>query len=391
MINILDKSKCSGCTACRSVCPVSAITMVKDNEGFEYPLADPNVCIQCGLCNRVCPFENPSGNYDVIDSFGTMSNNLEERLASSSGGVFSLFAANVISHGGIVYGVAMSEDCEDAVFIRVDDLKDISRLRGSKYMQAHVGDTFINVKSDLEKGQIVLFSGTPCQVNGVTAFLDLRKVDRSNLICCDTVCHGVPSPEVWHKYKNYIEKKYIKKISSVNFREKDTGWKRFGISYTDSEKSYKYIPLDKSTYLQFFLKNLCLRESCYHCEAKTSRSSDVTIADFWGIEKLYPELNDDCGISLLIVRTEIGKRLADSIIEKAIFKKVDLEKAVRYNSAERFSCKRPDARNGFFEYFLAHSYEASTIKYLGKYFAKLEIKSIIHYDKLKSLLRKRGG
>lgn len=198
------------------------------------------------------------------------------RMASSSGAVFSLLAEQILSREGVVYGVAMSLDCKSAEFIRVDTIDDLFKLRGSKYLQARVGSTYNRVKKDLEAGFDVLFSGVGCQINGLKAFLN-KTYD--NLFCVDVICHGVPSPALWKKYVEYMEKQNESQMVSVNFRCKDDSWQNFGMKELGKDKKEVYISKDIDPFMQMFLRNYCLRPSCYDCTAKKVKMSDVTIAD----------------------------------------------------------------------------------------------------------------
>ena len=276
----------------------------------------------------------------------------EIRKSSSSGGIFSVIA----SYYDVVYGVAMTEDCYSAEFQRMTG--DISPLRGSKYFQAKVGDTFRQVKQDLEMGKTVLFTGTRCQVNGLRMFL---QKDYINLLTMDVICHGVPSPKLWAAYASYREKQYGKKLKSVNFRCKDQGWTNFGI-----KENQLYISKEQDPFMQMFLRNYCLRPACYQCHAKKIKLADLTIADFWGIESVAPELNDGLGTSLIITRTEKGQAIFEAAKSQLCWKAVSYEECVRFNPAEYCSPIRPEQRNTFF-YDLAHiSFSEMEKKYAGK-------------------------
>lgn len=286
-------------------------------------------------------FQNRRGEVDMLESYAAYNTDLETRMHSSSGGVFSLFAEYVLSCNGIVYGVAMSEDCYRSQFIRATDSNGVDKLRGSKYFQAKLGDTFKQVKSDLEGGRLVLFTGTGCQINGLKCFLGK---EYNNLICIDVVCHGVPSPKLWKEYVVYQEKKHGK-LQSVNFRCKDKGWQDFGM-----KENAMYIPKSKDPFLQMFLGNFCLRPSCYECRVKDLKLSDISIADLWGIEDLAPEMDDGKGCSWVIVRSQRGKRILEEIKDDLIMKKIEYSHALRNNSAESESVKKPDERDLFFQH-----------------------------------------
>ena len=276
------------------------------------------------------------------------------RLRSSSGGFFSLCSEYVLQRGGVIYGVAMSEDCYVAEYIRVDNANDLKKLCGSKYLQANLGRTFQSVKKDLENDLVVLFSGTGCYVNGLETFLS-KKYD--NLICIDVVCHGVPSPKLWREYAKFQESKHGK-LEQINFRAKEEGWKKFGM-----KENHLYIPREKDPFMNMFLDDFCLRPSCYKCRAKKYRLSDISIADFWGIENVTPEMNDGMGTSLIIVRTENGQNLFDSIKEKLNWKEVDYNEAIRENPAEYRSAIRPLQRDTFFSDLQSRSFNFMIRKY----------------------------
>lgn len=316
------------------------------------------------------------------------------RLSSSSGAVFSSLAEYVFAQKGVVYGVAMSESCYAAEFIAVTDRKGLAKLRGSKYLQAKVGDTFKKVKADLQSGKIVLFTGTGCQVNGLKYFLEK---DYENLICADVICHGVPSPALWRKYAKFQEAKMGGKLKAINFRCKDESWNDFGMkevleNIPEDYVKKLYISKDKDSYMQMFLRDYCLRPSCYECAAKNGKMSDLTIADFWGIKEVAPEMNDGCGTSLVLIRTKKGKEVFGHISDEMKLKEVTYEAGVKRNPAEYKSCARPSQRDVFFDDMHTMSFEelegkyAAPIKYSLKTRAKRKVKKII-----KSMLRVIGG
>lgn len=282
---------------------------------------------------------------NVLEAYAAINKDDYVRMNSSSGGLFSLFSEYIIKKlNGVVYGVAMSSDCESAEFIRVDNLCGINKLRGSKYVQAIIGDTFKKVKCDLEKEKYVLFSGTPCQIIGLKMFLGK---EYNNLLCIDLICHGVPSPLVWEKYKKYIEKQHRVRLMHVNFRCKDKGWSEFGMKEEFDES--EFIPNDKNPYMIMFLKNLSLRPSCYNCKAKNRNMSDITLADFWGISDIVPEMSDNKGVSALIIRSEKGRSLFENVRNFITFQKVAYDDIVKYNPSEYKSVEKPILRTAFFK------------------------------------------
>lgn len=299
------------------------------------------------------------------------------RMNSSSGGIFSLLAETILLGNGVVYGIAMTEDCYGAEMIRVED--DIAPLRGSKYLQAKVGDAYKKVKEDLNAGKHVLFTGTGCQVNGLKAFLGK---DFENLVCVDVVCHGVPSQKLWEKYVKHQELRYGK-LTSVDFRCKDMGWQEFGI-----KENQMYVSRGKHPFMNMFLDDFCLRPSCYECHAKYYKNSDITIADFWGIDSVAPEMNDNNGTSLVIVRTDKGEALFESIKNEVKRKEVSYDGAVRGNSAEYISVGRPQQRNTFFADLENLSFEEMVKKYVSDTRASM-LKTIIR--RVKKLVKRIFG
>lgn len=316
------------------------------------------------------------------------------RLSSSSGAVFSSLAEYVLNKSGIVYGVAMSEDCYSAEFIGVTDSEGLTKLRGSKYLQAKVGNTFKSVKKELQAGKLVLFTGTGCQVNGLKTFLGK---DYDNLICMDVICHGAPSPALWREYARDQEKKMGGKLKEINFRCKDDSWVDFGMKEVlstipeDSVKKF-YISKDKDPYMQMFLRDYCLRPSCYECMVKKEKMSDLTVADFGGIKDVAPEMNNGLGTSLVLIRTKKGQEIFNYISCEMKLKEVTYEAGVKGNPAEYKSCVRPSQRDTFFDDMHTMSFEelegkyAPPIKYSLKTRAKRKTKKI-----MKSMLRVIGG
>lgn len=326
--------------------------------------------------------------------YACYSKNKDVRLRSSSGGVFSSLAEYVFNKKGVVYGVTMSEDCYSAEFARVTDMAGLVRLRGSKYIQAKVGNAYKQVKDDLLAGRIVLFSGTGCQVNGLKNFLG-KEFDK--LICVDVICHGTPSPALWKKYAEYQEKKNDGKLKGINFRCKDDSWIDFGMkevlnNIPQGNEKKLYISKDKDSYMQMFLRNYCLRPSCYECIAKRKKEADLTIADFWGIKAVVPEMSDGMGTSLVLIRTDKGQTVFDDISDTLKIKEVSYESGVKGNPAEYKSCARPSQRDTFFEDMQTMSFEELEVKYAApiKHSFKARAKRKVK-DAAKYILRIIGG
>lgn len=293
---------------------------------------------------------------EVIKSYACRSRDDEVRLESSSGAVFSVLANYIFNVGGVVYGVTMSADCYSAEFISVSDNNGLKKLRGSKYLQAKVGNTYNQIKQDLLMGRWVLFTGTGCQINGLKTFLR-KEYDR--LLCVDVICHGVPSPELWRRYVQYQEKRNGAKLKKVNFRCKDNSWTDFGM-----KENEVYISKNIDSYMQMFLRDYCLRPSCYECVIKENKMSDMTIADFWGINKVVPELNDGKGTSLVLVRTKKGQDIFLKVSQYMDVQEVSYQAGVKENPAEYRSAKKPYQRETFFKDMSSMPFEELEKKYI---------------------------
>ena len=361
MIEIIDQAICNGCSACVGVCPVNCIAMTPDPDGFLFPRVDTTACIDCGRCKRVCPVASkPSATTTRPVSYAVMNKNESIREQSSSGGYFTLLASFVLAQGGVVFGAAFNQDFE-VEHICVETESELAMLRGSKYTQSRIGDSFQRAKAFLETGRQVLFSGTPCQIGGLYAFLG-KPYD--NLITQDIICHGVPSPAVWKKYLGYRKQCAGSDLENVSFRSKKHGWKRYRVAFRFSNGTGYESTVDKDPMMQVFLKDLCLRESCYDCAFKSvSRTADITLADFWGIERVAPQMDDDKGTSLVVVHTEKGARIFESLREKAEVLAVDLDLAVSGNPAMIRSAKRAKKREQCMKELTAENFETVVKKY----------------------------
>ncbi len=344
MQKITDIKNCSGCHACYNACPKQCISMKPDSEGFLHPVIDNNLCIDCGLCKKICPVLGEYKGNPMGKAFACINNNEETRQQSSSGGVFTLLAEYILNLGGIVFGAAFDEDLS-VHHIEVTDICDLEKLRGSKYLQSRIGDTYKSAKAHLEDGKPVLFTGTPCQISGLKTYLDK---DYEKLYTQDIICHGVPSPEIWQKYLGFQEKKTDTNTRTAFFRHKKHGWKTFSMQLAfDNGREY-ITPFSKDLFMQGFLSNLCLRPSCYNCHSKSvERESDITLADFWGVERVCPEFFDNKGTSLVLVNSAKGKSLFDEISESMRFTEVNIDEALKYNSSASHSVAMPKTRELF--------------------------------------------
>lgn len=394
MIHITDKKDCCGCNSCVQRCPKSCITMHEDEEGFLYPEVDESKCIHCGLCENVCPVIYKAEGRKPIAVYAAKNRNEEIRRQSSSGGVFTALAEEVIKEGGVVFGVRFNENWE-VVHGYTESLDGLSAFRGSKYVQSRVGDSFLQVESFLKSGRKVLFSGTPCQVAGLHRFLRRRY---ENLLTVDFICHGVPSPGVWREYlkeetarqcggKNTVLSHPIVKegdvlIENISFRDKRLGWKKYSFALTLSvpighgEKNTVLLSesLNKNIFLRGFLANVFLRPSCYSCKLRNLKSgSELTIADCWGVENYMPAFYDKKGVSLILKFREIHFREMDLVF----MKKNEIREAYKGNRALFYNPTCPQYRKVFFE----------TLRSYGVYYSVNKYIKDSLYVKLKRLIR----
>lgn len=379
-----EKKNCCGCTACMNICPKNAITMKEDEEGFLYPEIDKEKCVKCGLCRKICAFQNGSQMDEMLQEanvYATKNKFDEVRIKSSSGGMFVTISDYVLKNNGVIYGVAFDENFK-AKHIRAENENDRNRCIGSKYSQSSLDDIFKIVKQDLKDGKIVLFTGTPCQVAGLNNFLN--NVDKSNLILVDILCHGTPSPKVFREYIKYIEKRRNKKIKEYYHRSKDLGWQHYEkIVYDDNEEEIKTFLSEG--WKNIFYSHYPLRESCYNCKyTNTKRISDITIADFWGIEKFAPEFVDEKGVSLVILNTKKGVEIFENIKEDIVYMERSMDEATEKNPNLLKPTDRPNDREQFWKKYEENGIEDILKKY-GRYNTKCIIKGYI-----KVMLNKMG-
>lgn len=374
-----EKSKCCGCGACASVCPKKSIEMKSDEEGFRYPVIDAVSCINCGLCERVCLFEKKKEISVGGAVVGAKALDESIRRESSSGGIFSVIAQHILAEGGSVFGATMSSDCKSVRHIMIESEQDLWKLRGSKYLQSDINDSYFIAREKLLAGRKVVFSGTPCQVAGLKAFLR-REYD--NLLTVEVICHGVPSPLLWNKYILYKEGTSEGKIVSVNFRAKNRGWKNFGLVEKQSDGKTVFSDLNKNTYLRFFLNNFCLRPSCFECTTRCV--ADIILGDFWGIDELIPDKDDDKGTSLVVLNSEKGTsfwKLLNNEIESF---PVRFEDAIKYNPAMISSASPSAYRDEFFVDLKNSSFEEVKRKYekiIKRKQSKIKTQEAVYYLK----------
>ena len=379
MIHISKKDECCGCTACAERCPRQCIRMQSDDEGFLYPVVDKEECIHCNLCEKVCPILNSQTPVDILQVSAAKHIDENVRGKSSSGGVFSAIANDVIKQGGVVFGAKFDENW-NVVHSYAENMDEVAAFRGSKYVQSSIGECYKDAEQFLKNGRIVLFTGTPCQIAGLKKFL--RK-EYENLFTIDFICHGVPSPYVWKKYVETLHPKGADSgntvssslnnrsvITGLSFRDKAAGWRKYGFSAEKGvtkgnshnsvfplkhTQKYKYEILQSNIFLRGFLQNLYLRPSCYHCHFRNCKSgSDMTIADFWGIQKLLPDFDDDKGCSLIIEKTQRIQNFLQKDLNVRNISSEDYSLAFSGNSALFKDASPSIHRNAFWERFKAN-------------------------------------
>lgn len=359
MIKIYKKEDCCGCSACVHICPKHSIAFKEDCEGFLYPHVDLKTCVDCGLCEKVCPVLNQNDERLPLQTFAAKHRDDEVRMKSSSGGVFTLLAEHILDKGGVVFGAKFNENWE-VIHDYVETKEGLAPFRGSKYVQSNIGNSYKLVEEFLKIGREVMFTGTPCQIAGLKKYL--RK-DYKNLLTVDFVCHGVPSPMVWKKYLEEEIDRYKAILTHINFRDKSTGWKNFSVilnfakskSVDFEEKSLVMSTVfHENPYMEAFMSNLCLRPSCYACPAKSGKSgADVTIGDFWGIDTIRPDIDDDKGVSLILVNNYCKLDLTGLnynllLYENAIERNICIEKSVSL-PVNRNYFMRQQATEGFLD------------------------------------------
>lgn len=371
MIKIVRKEQCCGCSACLHICPKRSISFIEDKEGFLYPQVDTSTCIDCGLCEKVCPILNQDEERKPLQVYAAKHTDDEIRMKSSSGGIFTFLAEHIIDKGGVVFGARFNEKWE-VVHGYTETKEGLAPFRGSKYVQSNIGNSYKQVEDFLKTGREVMFTGTPCQVAGLKKYL--RK-DYENLLTVDFVCHGVPSPMVWRKYleeeiarqsdagKNTVltSSKVSPVVTGVNFRDKSSGWTKYSFVLNFSKASAEgeqstvlSSVFTDNAYMKAFLSNLSLRPSCYACSAKVGKSgSDVTIGDFWGMSNVILDEND-YGVSLvLLYKKELFDMFTIHLVESSY------EDAISGNMCIYQSVREPINRRLFFVYMTHMNFSSS--------------------------------
>ena len=361
-IEIIGKQNCTGCWACFNACPVKAIRMELDDEGFMYPVVNSIKCTGCGLCQEKCPVIKESKNESLVEPliYAAWSNDNEIRLVSSSGGIFSEIARKVLNERGVIFGVRFNKDfIVEHAFCK--DEQSLSELRGSKYIQSHVGDAYLKSIKSAKQGNLVLFVGTPCQIAALNKFVEGEDFS-SKVITCDLICHGVPSEIIFKEYLKSLSNKYKGNLVNYSFRDKSHGWDKFSI-HAEFDNGKIYIKEHKfDPFYIGFLKNLYLRPSCYHCRfSRVPRVADITLGDFWGIQK---ELRDQRGVSLVSCNTKKGEDFLNLItsITKILVSITDMNLSnKRFVNGE---LKMNNQRNAFYNLLTERGFKVAARRYL---------------------------
>lgn len=308
MIDIIDKKQCCGCTACASACPKKCIRMIEDSEGFIYPSLNSDMCINCGLCDRVCPMHMEYDDSVIPETVVARDTRKNVLAKGTSGSIFTSIMEYVLNNNGVIYGVVVDDD-KVVKHIRVDSVDDdnVSKIPNSKYCRSDIEGIYVQINIDLIDGKLVCFSGTPCQTAGLKSFL---MKDYDNLILIDVICRGNPSPLFWKKYVEYVEDKYHSCIRNVRFRNKTYGYHSGTMKIVFENGKTHYSSARTNYFLRAFFADLVSRPSCYKCHFKhVQHSADLTLYDSWHASKLAVIKDDDKGYTNIIIQTEKGKKL----------------------------------------------------------------------------------
>lgn len=391
-IDIKKSSECCGCRACANICPKNAITMVPNEEGFLYPVIDMEKCIDCGLCRKICPWINQvhrNGFFDTPRCYAAKAKDKSIQKSSSSGGMFGVLANHILNSNGVVFGARMFENLE-VHFDKAETADELVALKESKYVSSNTNHIFREIKEKLDSDKLVLFCGLPCQVSGLKNFL--RK-DYYNLITAEVICHGVPAQKAFEKYITYLEDKYKAKVKEYRFRSKEAAsWGTYKALCTflkDGKEFKKKINADFDPYYNSFLYSKNCRESCYECKfANQKRNADFTLGDFWGIEKLMPDMIDYDGVSVLVVNSEKASHIFDTVKEALEFKEVPYDVVCKNNGQLVFPAKRPEERDVWYKLLEQGGYKSIKLNKNLRSYVKIFFPQKLKF-KIKKYLKKR--
>ena len=359
-MKICNKESCTGCGACINICPTDSIKFQKDEEGFNQPVVDDKTCIKCGKCIKTCPVNNNVERKKVDVAYAAVNRDNITLMNSSSGGVFTELAKYVIEKGGYVFGAAFDNKLK-VKHILVDNIKDIEQLKGSKYVQSDTKKTFQEALNLLKLGNLVLFSGTPCQIAGLRNVVGNKY--EHNLITIDLICHGVPSQEFFDKYIDNLGG--TNKISEFKFRHKEKNdYNCMILHYKKGKRNINIKNPMVDPYYYSFLNGYIYRESCYQCiYANDKRVSDITLGDFWGVSNYYKEFENITGVSALLINTRKGAKIFEEIKDKFLIKEANIEEIKKHNHNLTQPTKKTDIRKEFFKELKKNDFNYIVKKY----------------------------
>ena len=360
---ITPPKTCCGCSACAAICPVHAIWMTEDHRGFYTPIVDAETCIECGLCSKTCPELSTDGfSSKPISAFALKIKSEKDRSDSTSGGAFTVLSDRILALGGVVFGTVYDESFK-AKIVSAQNAEQRNRMRGSKYVESDVGDSYRECSEALKKNIPVLFSGTPCQIAGLVKYLLNANVSREHLFTCQVVCHGTPSPLVFRDHLNNIQARRKRKITDYYHRPKIWGWHEHNeMACYDGGKRESQTKLSQNHKDLFYL-GYSLRESCFSCKyAGKPGYADFSIGDFWGVEHLAPEMDDNKGTSILLINSEKGQKLLSAIPEEQFTAKaIDVDDALKYNHIH--PSRKPEDYEQFWDDYKDMSFSQIAEKY----------------------------
>ena len=353
---MINSKNCCGCMACKEICAHGAIDSTRDENGFENPILNKELCVNCGLCDTVCPGRQHSCSPKMPKAYAIRLISEKKRSQSQSGGAFTAISEYILNLGGVVYGVFQDKDLK-VKYKRVEACKELGGLKGSKYVQAINDGIFTKAAYDIKQGRHVLFCGTPCFADGLLKYLEARKCSTEKLVVCDIVCHGVPSPGIYEEYIRLLKNKQGNQIKSFIFRDKRFGWRRNISTYNVKNRN-----MVTSNYINIFESQCCLREICYECPyASLNRVGDLTIGDYWGIEKIHPEWDDNTGVSLLLISTQKGREVFENITGECYAVETKVEDCLQPNLQQ--PTKKPAEYDLFWMCYKTEGFESAIRKY----------------------------
>ncbi len=373
MIHIIDKKSCAGCTACMASCHQNAISMVLDEQGFKYPVVNQEKCTDCGLCDKVCPFDKPQSAPPVQETYAVKHKDALVLKNSTSGGIFTAISDYVLKNGGVVYGAAFDDDMV-VRHLRATSSEQRNKMRGSKYVQSDLGDVFLQVKNDLHAKHQVLFTGTPCQIAGLKSYLGNKY---SGLICLDLICHGVPSPLIYNEHLKLLSKKLHTTITDYKFRPKDWGWHVHKESVYGKKRKYHSTPYT-DLWKSLYYSRVITRASCNNCPySSLNRPGDITIGDCRGIDNVISDFGSYEGVTLAIVNTETGREIFEKIADNITYQPLNIEDVMQPPLQKSSRLNKYSEK--FFLDYTKHGYKKAIVNYYGalypvKYYVKKLLK-----------------